>query len=89
MLWLRRLLFQSDESEVEKLQEEISNAGKQLSESHKALHRLRVEGLEIVTSVKITRDAEEVERRTNEEEAAKLRFGINYIWNVDNDDDNE
>lgn len=62
-----------DGLEKHEIKEELSKSRKQIEESRLRLTKLRNDGFDLVTSIRVAGDARENARRLEEEEATKLR----------------
>ncbi|XP_005107087.1 dynein regulatory complex protein 1 [Aplysia californica] len=69
----RKVLLGEDLNEQKEVKEEISKSRKQIEDSRLRLTKLRKDGFELVTNIRVAGDAREAARRTIEEEAKRHR----------------
>ena len=68
-----RALLGEDLDEKKEVKEEISKSRKQIEDSRLRLTKLRKDGFELVTNIRVAGDAREAARRTIEDEAKRHR----------------
>lgn len=69
----RKALLGEDLNEQKEVKEEISKSRKQIEDSRLRLTKLRKDGFELVSNIRVAGDAREAARRTIEEEAKRHR----------------
>jgi len=69
----RKALLGEDLDEKKEVKEEISKSRKQIEDSRLRLTKLRKDGFELVTNIRVAGDAREAARRTIEDEAKRHR----------------
>ncbi|GFO13898.1 dynein regulatory complex protein 1-like [Plakobranchus ocellatus] len=69
----RKALLGEDLNEQKEVKEEISKSRKQIEDSRLRLTKLRKDGFELVSNIRVAGDAREASRRTIEEEAKRHR----------------
>ncbi|RUS77198.1 hypothetical protein EGW08_015025 [Elysia chlorotica] len=69
----RKALLGEDLNELKEVKEEISKSRKQIEDSRLRLTKLRKDGFELVSNIRVAGDAREAARRTIEEEAKRHR----------------
>ena len=62
-----------DPNDKKEVKEEMSKSRKQMEESRLRLTKLRDDGFELVTNIRVAGDAREASRRLEEEEARRQR----------------
>ena len=62
-----------DPNEKKEIKEELSKSRKQMEDSRLRLTKLRGDGTELVTNIRVAGDSREASRRVEEEEARRLR----------------
>ncbi len=62
-----------DPNDKKEVKEEMSKSRKQMEESRLRLTKLRDDGFELVTNIRVAGDAREATRRLEEEEARRQR----------------
>lgn len=75
MNWMKyfRAQMGEDPNDKKEVKEELSKSRKQMEESRVRLTKLRNDGSEFVTNIRVAGDAREAERRIQEEEARRQR----------------
>lgn len=68
-----RAAMGEDPNEKKEVMEELSKSRKQIEDSRLRLTKLDKDGYELVTNIRVAGDAREAMRRTDEEEAKRLR----------------
>ena len=69
-----RALLGEDLNEQKEVKEEISKSRKQIEDSRLRLTKLRKDGFELVSNIRVAGDAREAARRTIEEDAKRHRY---------------
>ncbi|XP_067665435.1 dynein regulatory complex protein 1-like [Haliotis asinina] len=69
----KRAAMGEDPNEKKEVKEELSKSRKQIEDSRLRLTKLDKDGFELVTNIRVAGDAREAMRRTDEEEAKRLR----------------
>lgn len=69
----KRAALGEDPNEKKEIKEELSKSRKQIEESRLRLTKLKQDGFELVTNIRVAGDAREAARRTEEEEAKRIR----------------
>ncbi|XP_060564284.1 dynein regulatory complex protein 1-like [Ruditapes philippinarum] len=69
----RRAALGEDPNEKKEIKEELSKSRKQIEESRLRLTKLKQDGFELVTNIRVAGDAREAMRRNEEEDAKRLR----------------
>lgn len=64
------------------VKEETSKSGKQMEDSRLRLTKLRDDGMELVTNIRVAGDAREQIRRGEEEESKRQRLGSMYNFHA-------
>ncbi len=68
-----------DPNDKKEIKEELSKSRRQMEDSRLRMTKLRGDGLELVTNIRVAGDARESSRRIEEEEARRQRLVLNYI----------
>ena len=68
-----RAALGEDAGDKKEVKEELSKSRKQMEESRLRLSKLRKDGFELVTNIRVAGDAREANRRGVEEETRRLR----------------
>lgn len=69
----RRAALGEDPNEKREVKEELSKSRKQIEESRLRLTKLKHDGFELVTNIRVAGDAREASRRNEEEDAKRVR----------------
>lgn len=69
-----RAALGEDPNEKKEVKEELSKSRKQIEESRLRLTKLKQDGFELVTNIRVAGDAREASRRTEEEDAKRIRY---------------
>lgn len=72
-LWFRAALGE-DPNDRKEIKEELSKSRKQIEESRLRLTKLRQDGFDLVTNIRVAGDAREAGRRNEEEDAKRQRY---------------
>ena len=68
-----RAALGEDPNEKKEVKEELSKSRKQIEESRLRLTKLKQDGFELVTNIRVAGDSREASRRTEEEDAKRIR----------------
>lgn len=68
-----RAALGEDPNEKKEVKEELSKSRKQIEESRLRLTKLKQDGFELVTNIRVAGDAREAMRRNEEEDAKRVR----------------
>lgn len=69
-----RAALGEDTLEKKEIKEELSKSRKQIEDSRLRLTKLKSDGTELVTNIRVAGDARESQRRLEEEEAKRQRY---------------